>query len=779
MVPWWHSAQLYARAKETLTDEQVAALSTDRRRLSVRVEGIEDWCIDYTYPNPSLWLIASSGVWYRVAGCLMAGLGGHRGTPAPSYEPLFAKTRKAFLASVHVAMCLIDFLPSSPKMTLAFMTDEVVARAGGDLDDLDLLEHHSLIAEQVNPRIIRGSIYIAPKRRLVSDPYLMATAEQVGALERPADWNHKVPAFASCAFVTQLKKEGKVYAAGGGRASYLRLKQNGTADSVGSGAAAAAGFDAGTSARGRKRKSTVEQFGKKQAAAVFTAQAFRTRPLSAVLVGEDGEREAPDGSAPFLDVAHMKQPVDDAVYWAAVLSQGGEMRPPPVPRPSTRRASSALCAQPALSACPQHLGRLLGAWTTINNFRGFFSARVLGPVYITLDALEASLCESRPVAHPLLRELHASMLAVLLLSMDRDELKAVKVATRAGATSVLGMAAALVLGASVSAPLDGRHVEAAVDSAHRDKLQALLVVGDAWVEVLRLLLAARSVPPQDNADAAAAADTGAPAGRNQLVRAPLPLAPAEGTVGAVVALPDYWDALEECANVLDTVLVSMDAAAKAALTTHQQSQQNGRAGGSSSSSGGANGRNSIGSGAGWLRQTAGAGAAAAAGTDGMALALAADQLHDIIVALQKGAYDDPRIGDGDGDGCTNDDTTAARLQRLADDARAVFQRAEEALAEAEGAEDHADAVRGFRKSFDALFDAHVVKGLRSRRPDQWMDVPQATALALARDGPAGGSRGRSSAAASALAVASAAPTADFLALPSSQGHKLKVRGLMG
>ena len=184
--------------------------------MAVRIEGIEDWCIDYTYPNPSLWLIASSGIWYRVAGCLMAGLGGHRGMPAPSYEPLFARTRKAFLASVHVAMCLIDFLPSSPKMTLAFMTDEVVARAQGDLDDFDLLEHHALIAEQV------------------------------ATLERPADWNAKVPAFATCAFVTQLKKEGKIYAASSSRTAYLaalamRLKQEGGTNIVGSGAAAARG----------------------------------------------------------------------------------------------------------------------------------------------------------------------------------------------------------------------------------------------------------------------------------------------------------------------------------------------------------------------------------------------------------------------------------------------------------------------------------------------------------------------------------------------------------
>jgi hypothetical protein len=40
----------------------------ERRKVHARIEGIEDFCIDYTYANPTLWLIAGSGVWYRLAG---------------------------------------------------------------------------------------------------------------------------------------------------------------------------------------------------------------------------------------------------------------------------------------------------------------------------------------------------------------------------------------------------------------------------------------------------------------------------------------------------------------------------------------------------------------------------------------------------------------------------------------------------------------------------------------------------------------------------------------
>ena len=371
MVPWWKSSELYARAKEKLSDAEAAALSSERRRLSVRIEGIEDWCIDYTYPNPSLWLIASSGVWYRVAGAAMAGLGGHLGAPAVSYEPMFNKTRKAFLSCVHVAMILLDFLPSTPKMTLPFVVDEVTARSEGEVDECDILENYILIAEQMSN------------------------------LERPVDWGPKVPPFASCSFITQLRKEGKAFFTAGGRPAMMALKGK-----VGAGIGDAVGE--GDGRKGRKRKASLSDT-KKQSAMSTTTAAFRSHPLSATL-GEEKDGGGDESNQPpavrTLEEMKLKYPMDDTKYWELVLSFGGENPLPPLPHVPSQEEDTAMedgnheylpseQQLKPLSTNPQQLGRLLGVWTSINNFRSFVSRKVLGSMYITLEAMEASLAEQR------------------------------------------------------------------------------------------------------------------------------------------------------------------------------------------------------------------------------------------------------------------------------------------------------------------------------------------------------------------------------------------------
>jgi hypothetical protein len=55
LVPWYDSELLLERAREKF------GTVPEQRRCAVRVEGIEDFCIDYSYSNPSLWLIAESG----------------------------------------------------------------------------------------------------------------------------------------------------------------------------------------------------------------------------------------------------------------------------------------------------------------------------------------------------------------------------------------------------------------------------------------------------------------------------------------------------------------------------------------------------------------------------------------------------------------------------------------------------------------------------------------------------------------------------------------------
>ena len=125
-----------------------------RKRIQVRIENIEDWCIDYTYSNPNLWLISKSGVWYRIAGLLCAGamtnsLQGHRGFPSMKYRNIYEGTILSYLTSVHVAMCLIDFLPSSSKLSLQFICDEIAARSKNEIDEIDILQNYKFISGTV------------------------------------------------------------------------------------------------------------------------------------------------------------------------------------------------------------------------------------------------------------------------------------------------------------------------------------------------------------------------------------------------------------------------------------------------------------------------------------------------------------------------------------------------------------------------------------------------------------------------------------------------------
>ena len=122
-----------------------------RKRIQVRIENIEDWCIDYTYGNPNLWLISTSGVWYRIAGLLCAGamnksLQSHKGFPSIRYQSIYQKTCLSYLTSVHVAMCLLDFLPSSSKLSLQFLCEEIAGRSHGEIDEIDILQNYKFIS---------------------------------------------------------------------------------------------------------------------------------------------------------------------------------------------------------------------------------------------------------------------------------------------------------------------------------------------------------------------------------------------------------------------------------------------------------------------------------------------------------------------------------------------------------------------------------------------------------------------------------------------------------
>ena len=101
LVPWYDSALLVERVREKFGS------FPEQRQCLIRVEGIEDFCIDYSYGNPSLWLIAESGVWYRIASSTAPG--GILGMPHPHYHRFFCETSIKFVRYYDIKQVRIIF----------------------------------------------------------------------------------------------------------------------------------------------------------------------------------------------------------------------------------------------------------------------------------------------------------------------------------------------------------------------------------------------------------------------------------------------------------------------------------------------------------------------------------------------------------------------------------------------------------------------------------------------------------------------------------------------
>jgi hypothetical protein len=183
MVPWYD-----VEGVEKLTGGNVRSHYTgkdwERKQISVEVRGLQDYCIDYSYANPTLWLISTANIWYRIAGPICTG--GRLGSPLPEYSVMFTPTVLRFACAAHVAMVLLDFLPSIPKMSLEMVASEVQARSSGQFDESVLLSNWQFLTDQ-----LKG---ISP----------------------PAEWDCSVD-ISKSSFLSQLKKQGGAFVRGGGR----------------------------------------------------------------------------------------------------------------------------------------------------------------------------------------------------------------------------------------------------------------------------------------------------------------------------------------------------------------------------------------------------------------------------------------------------------------------------------------------------------------------------------------------------------------------------------
>jgi hypothetical protein len=238
-----------------------------------------------------------------------------------------------------------------------------------------------------------------------------------------------------------------------------------------------------------------------------------------------------------------KFPIEDQQYWSMIQKMGGLKPGLPV---------STLRKQRELSGSPCLLGKLLSAWLVINNFRSlldlpFISLEALEDVLedssnpnpnVLRDSSNPDLCVnpgtySIASTHPLIREISVNMLTLLLLDRDREKEKEKEKEKEFTGLSVLKIKTMLSEGEyrdgednmlSTFVPWDrdrdlielskrgregrerkdgkegreekdglkkGLKEEKEKKEGSKDMLQANLRVGDAWVETLRVLMAAK------------------------------------------------------------------------------------------------------------------------------------------------------------------------------------------------------------------------------------------------------------------------------------------------
>lgn len=450
MVPWFESEKLVAKVNE------IAGTHRERKTVDVVIDCIEDWAIDLTYINPTLWLVSHSGIWYRVAGPLCPG--GIYGQPTERYAPLFKPTARKFVVCSHVAMVLIDFFPFMPKITTDIVCSEVNDRTRtcspeGRIRESDVLSNHVFVIEQIS------------------------------SLSHPPEWtDKKLPQFENSAFIHQLKKSGPSYVAAAKKLALAyqssgqsfnnppRPSMGGMDGSLGDGEYGADEdyLDPALAAMRKKRKSSGS--GPKDP----ESDALR------LLIG--GAESKASGN---------KYPMEDKEFWEMERKRQMEKdpsltswSPPGPPMPEGGDVTRQMPYAPAVT------GVLLSAWSTFLNFR-----YLLNLPHISLEEFEAML-QSNTVVHPLLKEVHVAMLAKVLADRGRQPLKILVDTEKELDDQYNNVYLNALCALEFEHIMPKRHVVPGMtleDSSRMmpsdEKLRDFLRTGDCWIEVLRVLIA--------------------------------------------------------------------------------------------------------------------------------------------------------------------------------------------------------------------------------------------------------------------------------------------------
>ena len=366
MVPWYEMRRLYSKAARRVGEKNInthpypqSKLNYKLKRQAVVISGVSDWCIDLSYCTPSLWLIADSDVWYRVAGLFVPG--GVLGFPAAGYASVFDPFVGQFESCAHVAMVLLDFYGQNPKLTMQDVCAEVVARTNGCVGESRILDAWSL------------------------------TSNQISSLERSEDWDPKMcKPFKESLFMQQLIKYGRAATFARDKAAKAALNPNSRGKRDHKAASSDPSLSTGELPKSVENEWSLMQVGRRE---------DQKQSLYNVLI-KPKRKDARVGRSPF--------PVPDADLWDIEFFKGNYPKMHPKPVKSHR------------PKCPGQLFTyVLQTWSLLMQYRatdglGNFPYINLDRFInlLGLDTLTESLPSNQlPMLDPLLRNLIIRLLA--------------------------------------------------------------------------------------------------------------------------------------------------------------------------------------------------------------------------------------------------------------------------------------------------------------------------------------------------------------------------------
>lgn len=114
--------------------------------LRVFLPEVTEWCIDYSVDGHALlWVVSSSGAWYRVAGTHQLGFV----KPHPLYAKMNQSASRKFRACAATARQLLAIYPTNPQAEYATVLGAIEAASGGRVAEASLLEMADFVAAQM------------------------------------------------------------------------------------------------------------------------------------------------------------------------------------------------------------------------------------------------------------------------------------------------------------------------------------------------------------------------------------------------------------------------------------------------------------------------------------------------------------------------------------------------------------------------------------------------------------------------------------------------------